>query len=190
MKNADIETFNIMAIDPGTNMLGVSIYTLNAKNLDVMNIQTESISLNKFNSDSNRLHDNVLLRLSELDKDITIMLKEYEPLTVAIESGFINKLRPAAFGPLSKALATLELAIHRHSRFIYTAMYPPSVIKVAVGASFKADKDEVQNKIQNIPEIGKFINLKYLTEHEADAVAIGYTHRNYLIRNPALLCLI
>lgn len=169
MKN----TFKIMAIDPGSNMLGVAIYELD-EDLEIVNIETVSINIKVHQLEIVFL-DPLMQRLAYLRKYLKSILEEHEPTLVTIESGFINSKRPAAVIPLTHAMSTLLNTIIDFDPLIKIFRVSPSVIKINVGASFKADKDEVTEMVGRIPEIKKHIDVRSLTEHEVDGIAINYT---------------
>lgn len=174
-----MDNFNILAIDPGSNFLGASIFTLNSNTLEIVNIETVSINLTTI-INNNPLYNNLSLRLQRLQSIIKNILEYYDPRIVTVESGFINLFRPGAVIPIAQSIAIIENTVLNYSPFIKMFSVPPSIIKMNVNASFKAKKDEMLVRVSEIKEITKFVNPYSLTEHVVDSIAINYTMLNTL----------
>lgn len=174
-------SFNIIGIDPGTNMLGFSVYRLHPETFEILSIIP--ISVNISNKESNtKWTDNVIFRLLRLRRVTKQIIKKYNPHIVTIESGFINKLRPGAFGPLSKALMVLEGTVKEVDETIKVFKFPPSIIKKAVNSKMYVNKnsktsikDEMSLAINAIEEVRTLFNPFLYTEHVVDSVAINYS---------------
>lgn len=178
---AKAQTVNILGIDPGTSILGMAIINIDAVTFEILKIEPISINVsNGVNLDI--FQDDVISRLMRLKNVIEMVLRDYAPIAVSIEAGFINLARPGAFGPLSKALMVIENAVIEYNRFVKVFKFPPSVIKNAVGAKLRVKKtdplsikDEMSLAITRIPELACKFNPFKRTEHEVDGVAISYT---------------
>lgn len=182
------ETINIMAIDPSSNALGICVYKIDVASLEIVSIFSRTINLKLKNYDEDR--DNVLSRFIELERELKAYMKHFDPRMLSIETGFINKLRPAAYGPLSQCIMIAKMCATNYNPLIHINGFPPSIIKKAIGASFKADKDEVLEHVLKIKEVVKHVDPRIVSDHEVDAIAINYVQIKYLRNNEGLLCLI
>lgn len=180
-----MDTINILAIDPGSN-IGVSIYTVTVPDLTIVNIETYFIDLAYFDKkdpDVNRLRN----KLISLESCITELMNVYQPHVLAIEDTFVNFRFPKSAVFLAQYIATVELTVSRMNPFIAIFKYAPKFIKSGVGAGGNADKDVMMDKVSSITEITNFINTRALSEHEIDSLAIGYITIDMFRANPGIL---
>lgn len=183
------DTFNTVAIDPGTSTIGVSIFTISAIDLSIVNIETILIDTTlRFNEVD--LVSDLLIRLNKLHERIKEIIRYYNPLMVAIENGFINKLRPAAYGPLSQSIMAIELAVLYTNPNIRIFKFAPKTIKKVSTEGGAANKDDVLLGISSIPEIINKINPALLSEHEVDSIAVNYTLLDYVRYNRCILLML
>lgn len=181
-----METFNIVAVDPGTTTIGVSVYTINVKDLSIVNI--ESVLINtaiRFKEED--LTKDLLVRLDRLYNRMMELIRHYDPKILSIEAGFINRLRPAAYGPLSQSIMAIELAARTINPLIKIFKFAPKTIKKVTTRGGAADKDDVLLGVLAIPEITRHINPYTVSEHEVDSLAINYTMLDYIRNNEAIL---
>lgn len=184
-----MESFNIMAFDPGTTTIGVSIYRINAHDLSIMDIETTLIDLNIGFIEID-LVDNLLNRLYRLNLRVKELIHYYQPKLVGIEASFYFKMRPMAYGPLSQSIMAIELAIQYVNPNIRIFKFPPKTIKKIATDVGSADKDDVLSGIANIQEIANKINPYLLSEHEVDSLAINYTLLDYIRYNQVILLML
>ena len=183
-----METFNLIAIDPGGNT-GISVYTINAKDLSIVSISTSTLILNNMITESETV-DTLLLRLEYLNSYITGLMKTYNPIVVAMEAAFANSKFPKSVMQLSQYIATIQLAIRNVNPFTKIFNYPPKLVKKLIGATGNADKDSMANNIYGVYEISNLINPNLLSEHEIDSLSIGYICLEEIRNNPFLLYVI
>lgn len=178
-----MNSFTILGIDPGTNT-GVSIYTLDNDTFEIIDIFSYTIWLNNLiNPLGNVRRD----RLFELKNKILHILQIYQPLVVAYEAPFVNNRFPKSAIYLTEYTTTLCNTINDFNSDILIYSYAPKEIKYYIGATGKADKNDMFNAISNINEITKFINIKELSEHSIDSLAIGYIMCKEIQEYPTLL---
>ena len=184
-----MESFNIMAFDPGTTTIGVSIYRINAYDLSIMDIESTLIDLNIGFIEID-LVDNLLNRLYRLNLRVKELIEYYQPKLVSIEASFYFKLRPAAYGPLSQSIMAVELAVLYVNPNIRIFKFAPKLIKKIATDGGTANKDDVLAGVSNIPEIVNKINPYLLSEHEVDSLAINYTLLDYIRYNQVMLLML
>jgi len=166
------ETFNIVSIDPGNN-IGISIMTIGLPNYDILSIDTTLVVLeNKISKNSN---DKILDRLNILNKVVADLIRIYNPVAFAVEAAFMNVRFPKAVMQLSQYVAIIDHTIQVTDPFIKVFKYPPKYIKARTAGSGNADKDGMLIGLSKIAEINTKIDLKKISEHEVDAIAIGHT---------------
>lgn len=171
------DTINIMAIDPGSNMLGFSIFTISVPELEIVHIEPISINLG-VTENEDALRTNLLYRLQMLNQVFINTINHYQPRIIVSEAGFINMARPAAVIPLAQAISTMQVAAYNYDPMIKFFTIPPSVIKSAVGAKHVRGGDtkiEMLKAVCKIPEITNHVDPRYFTEHVTDSIAINYT---------------
>jgi len=163
-----MSNYTIIGIDPGSNT-GVSIYTLDANTNAIVNIETSLYVL------GNYCEENTLFnRVNILNKICNSLYDNYMPVAVGMETAFLNSRFPKAVMQLSQYIAITEYSFYTKHPFIKIYNYPPKLIKMCIGAGGNAKKDDMTLAVKNIPEIANNINIDSLSEHEIDALAIGY----------------
>ena len=183
-----MDTINVLAIDPGANM-GVTIYTISVPELKIVNITTTVVDLSVHTVDD-PLNKNLLLRLNVIKDFIRGVMLEYSPHILAMEAAFVNSRFPKSVMYLSQYIAAIELTVYEYNPYIRIFNYPPKLIKRVVNAGGEANKDVMKIALSNIPEITQYISVGYISEHEVDSIAIGYTLLKELREHPYLLWLL
>lgn len=161
-------TFNIMGLDPGSN-LGVSILSIDANKLSIEAIDTTRFVLASYSVDN----DNMLDRWIALESIIKDIVLEYNPIIVGMEAAFMNQHYPKAVMVLTSYTTIIDKTLYSLG-CNKVFRYPPKYIKKIV-ASGTADKLDMLHSVTSIKEISSKINLYDKTEHEVDATAIAYT---------------
>lgn len=176
----------IISFDPGTTTIGVSFFTINATSLEIIDIYTTLYDLSVTYVEDDSIEP-LLSRLQELYSRVLNDVIEFKPSFASIENSFINRLRPGAFGPLSKSIGIIELAIIKAGVCCKIFKFAPKYIKKITTMNGTADKDSVLFGVRGIDEISSKVDLPLLSEHEVDSLATGYTLIKYLRENHHLL---
>jgi Holliday junction resolvasome RuvABC endonuclease subunit len=173
--------FKIFSIDPGINHLGLSISTVDFNTKEVLETTTRTIHVKEKNL-SNYSIENYGLRQTKIDylNEIYIdFIKEYSPITVAIETPFYNMKRPAAFMPLIELLYQIRMSLRVLLPTSNLALYQPSVIKKSVGAGAICKKEEVKEYVLRKKDFFHYVGdvpIEDLDEHSIDSLAVFYCH--------------
>jgi len=160
----------ILGVDPSTNFIGMALFTIDDKTLDIINIEPFTYSLDK--PAVSHMPNYVVDRLLRLDKEFYEYVRNNNIDWLAIEAGFINRLRPAAFGPLSKSIHTLESAFIRATNTRNITEYAPTLVKSYLKTE-SGTKEDMLKAVAGNKELNKYILGQ--SEHAIDAIAIGYS---------------
>jgi len=181
-----MDSITVMGVDPSSNYVGISLLEIDLKTMELISVETHLIDLTIF-VNTNVLLDNLTFRLNILSVLFSRFLNEYSPEFVCCESGFINRLRPAAVIPLASAIALMRNCLNRFDPISVLDLYPPTVVKNAVGAKGNADKDGVELAVKNHIELKHLLDTKTISEHEVDATAVGMCKVREIRNNEILL---
>jgi Holliday junction resolvasome RuvABC endonuclease subunit len=177
--------FKFMAVDPGTNFLGISVFTIQTNTLEIVSIESSTmVSEYLFDpySLSSSHYTERFQKFLKIKFDFLKRLEFYNPLAVICEAPFYNRLRPTAFAPLAELLQGLRIQTHEFDSSIYFYIAEPSVVKKSIGAGHISGKDEVRAAILKHPEVCQktTIPIDLLDEHAIDSLAVGLTYLNWL----------
>ena len=171
--------FRIIAIDPGTNTLGVAV-------LDVC-MSKGSVTLQEsFTVVSNtnlRHYPNVLLahgeryaKLYSHSEKLRALFEEWEPHAVICESPFLGRF-PQAFEALVECKIMIRRALQQYEPTMSLETVDPPTAKKAVGAPGKGgDKYAVRDAVLTLKDltVSDSVDILSLDEHSIDAIAVGY----------------
>lgn len=85
-----MNTFKTIAIDPGTSTIGVSIFTINAIDLSIVDIETVLIDTAIRFQEVDLVQD-MLIRLNILHERIKEIINHHKPILVGIEAAKKNR---------------------------------------------------------------------------------------------------
>ena len=148
----------VLGIDPGYDRLGVAV--LERQGTKEVVVYSTCIETNKEDTIPDRLHT--------LGKALALILAEYAPDVVGVETLFFNKNRKTAIAVAQARGVILFLA---KKQGCLVSEFGPQEIKVAVTGYGKSDKaavlDMVKRLATNVPE--------QALDDEYDAIAVGIT---------------
>ena len=125
----------IFGIDPGTAITGYGVVEKNRGEL--VHIAHGCITTKKDTKKEKRL--------LVLEKELLLLLKEYRPDAVAVESLFFFKNLKTAL-PVSEARGVILLSVARRNLPLYE--FTPLQVKMAVVGYGKAEKKQMQKMVQ------------------------------------------
>jgi len=177
------KTFYLIGIDPGNNT-GLALFEIYTDTFEIKNISTSVVVLNTLV----HTEEELLMNRNIILGNLCVRLAEtYDPNIMAMEAAFLNSRFPKAVMQLSQYTSTVEQAFYCYNKFIKLFKYPPKYVKKAIGAGGNADKDGMTVAVANISELSSKIDLSRVTEHEIDALAIGYITIQTIRLNPHIL---
>lgn len=169
--------FSMIGIDPGSTTTGFSIFNVDPKTEEIIQLEGFTLDLGK-TQDNQWLVENYgdrYRRLDGLKNKLLDILCSYHPAIISIESPFFNQLRPQAYGVLMEVMAVIKSTIMQYDNWLVPQLIDPSSVKNAVGAGGGAKKEVIREKILELPETLKYLSLiQTLDEHSLDALAVNY----------------
>ncbi len=173
-----VNDIKIMGIDPSTNFIGVSIFTINPEDFEITDVHTETLDLSNLRiPDSIDKHTYKNIYIHNL---FTEIFNKYYINMLAIESAFINIRKISSFLPLSRVIQTIELAYYNTYKEAKIVKFAPLYVKRMMSNEFYYNKKGTEDSVKSMDFIHKFVDVSKLTEHEFDAVAITYVLYNKL----------
>lgn len=148
----------ILGLDPGFALIGWSIIQKNT-----------IISLVDYGCIETEKGKAFELRLEQIYKELSGVLREFKPDALVMEELFFNTNQTTGIN-VAQARGVLILAAVHHDVPIFE--YTPLQVKVAVTGYGRADKQQMQRMVQQLfklPEIPK-------PDDAADALAVAYCH--------------
>lgn len=151
----------ILGIDPGTNVLGYGLLSVNGRNVKMLAMGV--IDLRKV--------ADVYLKLGRIHERIICLIDSFKPDELAIEAPFFGKNVQSmlklgrAQGVVIAAAISRQIPIHE---------YAPMQIKQAITGRGAASKEQVAAIMQRILTIDDASMLPYLDA--TDALAAAYCH--------------
>lgn len=173
--------YTLMTMDPGLNNNGLAIFRIQHSPVKILSIST--ILLSERNTpDSSGLDDD--LHEGETHKRLSTAgalrhyLEQYRPDVFACESPFFDRFRPSSFMTLSRVTITIFDTVTTFNPNCHFEWYAPLAVKKAVGMAGVKGKEAIELGLSRIPIIVDVLeqDLSAISEHERDAIAVGYRH--------------
>jgi crossover junction endodeoxyribonuclease RuvC len=150
---------NILGIDPGIERTGWGVIRLR-KNI------CEPLGYGCITTDRKKSAEK---RLSQLYKDLDIIIKNQKPKEAAIEKLFFNINTKTALS-VGQARGVVLLALCQNH--VDVSHYSPQEIKISTTGYGKADKRQVQSMIKTLLKLDKIPK----PDDVSDALAVALTH--------------
>lgn len=174
--------FKLLAIDPGTNQMGMSIFELDMRAFKVLKIQSWTIYPEKMPNHTGLiedLHTNPFIKRMKIKDMVGEVLAKEGIHHVAYEAPFMNRLQPSAYGPLVALMTVVHMAVIEYGQGVAFTIFPPLTVKKAIGVAGKKGKEVVMEAIRNIPVLMDGLyrgdcQLDDLDNNAVDSVAVGY----------------
>ena len=173
-----------LSVDGGTYTVGLCLFEVDTLTNQMNVIQTHLINIHSHDARYDYIeerHGNETMRMCRLRDEFNRFLAgiEMTPDLLIYESHFFNVRRPTAAIPLVRFMQVVEDICVENGMTMTTVS--PQQMKRTVGISkqlAKADKDIVKKKINELIEsqhITYSVELDDISEHEIDAIGIGFT---------------
>lgn len=149
-------TYRVLGIDPGFDRVGVAV-------VDGVDLIYSSC----IQTDRKLPHAE---RLLQIGKDLSKIITDWQPHSLAIEKLFFNQNTTNAL-KVSEARGVVIYEAKNSGLEIYE--YSPQEVKIAVTSYGKADKSQVEMMVKRLVKIPAG---KKKLDDEIDAIALGITH--------------
>lgn len=171
--------FNILAIDPGLNNTGISIYNCSGDISNFNSIYAYSLNTNKIQETDfvdDFYHTERLMKVTRMKQALWNTLHQTNPCLVICESPFFNRLMPSAYQALVQVISAYQHAVMEYNQNIPFYFIEPLIVKKKIGAGFTSGKISVKEMVINNKDIMNklLVNIDNLDEHAIDAIAIAY----------------
>lgn len=173
----------ILAIDPGTDTLGISIIDVDLVASSLSLVQAYTFQASRWIDDlidhPNWQHlDEKYLRLHRHSGHLLGLLDYYQPHWVVHESAFMGRF-PKAYQGLTECILTLSNTVRTFNPTLPLTPISPMEVKVAIGGMKKEEVKVALSRVKDLNHLDTF--LPYLDEHAVDATAIGYTKAKQIL---------
>lgn len=156
----NLSTTTILGIDPGFDRMGWAIGTIGTKN---------ELSLLEYGCILTAKNDDIFVRYTHLQKELSDIISKHQPHEAAIESlFFLNNQKTAMRVSEARGLIIASLLSAECSVFEYT----PLQIKQAITGYGRAEKTAVEKMVR----LQLKIQEKKIVDDTMDALAILLTH--------------
>lgn len=173
--NPDSKIVKVLSIDPGTTITGWAMSTFNIPNntytVHKFGMITPTKLAKKDKEDCLR-YTQQLIALDHLAIKFDELMISWKPNFVVSEDVFMNAKFANAHAALTLCLFVMSNLCRKKYHMPFYKLAPCHVKRI-VTSSGTANKVSIQEAIINNPEI--IVNTKLMTEHEADAIGVGYT---------------
>lgn len=177
--------FRILSIDPGSYFIGIAVYTLD-ETYNIVNISTHLMNYTtvRIPKGANSLQ----YRLQLIYSDICKKVAYWKPYQLAIEAVFHNHKHPSAAIPLAQASSVIIKAYIDTMNSYNIVPITPLSVKKEISDYGLTGKAGVEDAVLKIDGLKKF-KLYSLSQHEYDALAIGYTLLSTIKKYPEIILL-
>lgn len=172
----------IIGIDPGSTTLGCTLLEYDVRTMEIIRLCAYT-----FNADKMRLDDLTTINHSEryarifklVDTLYDVFMK-VRPNYIISESPFLKRRFPQAFAVLTEVVLSVRMAVRRYDPTMSLDLVDPPTAKMAVGATGKANKEEVHAALKKLlptlhfDESKSAASFAELDEHSTDGAAIAY----------------
>lgn len=169
--------YRILAIDPGTNALGVAVLDVDIDTHIVTVKHATTIDVSKLCQHYPQLiaiHGERVSKLHAVEVSLYRLFRAWRPDEIVSESPYMGRF-PQAFAALIECISSIRRAIMEYNRALPFPTIDPASVKKSVGVSGKnGDKEAMKTAIQIQSDLVFELNVDDLDEHAIDAIAVGY----------------
>jgi Holliday junction resolvasome RuvABC endonuclease subunit len=180
--------YRILATDPGTNTMGVSILSLCLVTGTIRAEYVTTLVAEKMITPYAGIQDyygDRFTKLYALQNSLAYLMYQFQVDAVVSESPYLGRF-PQAFAALTEFMCALRSAMLAYNPFMPITTIDPATIKTNVGVSGKSgDKLLMRNAVIALCEskaiaLDPSINVYDLDEHSIDSLAAGYSRLRLL----------
>ncbi len=172
-----------LSVDPGINNFGLCVYD-NQNNFSV--IETKLVKGNrKFTEEEKLIEVKYGARVVKINSILEILKdikSKYIIEGIVLEAPFYNALTPVAYGSLLEVITVVKYMFAYKYNLEFKLIEPLLVKKIFANKSLAA-KDVIKQFLKQKKEDGSILlstDIENLSEHEIDAIAVGFVHEAIL----------
>lgn len=186
---------NILSIDPGTLTMGICVLQLDLHTLKFSFATTETLRLDKEVKRNARLENisdhlgNTTARLLAIEEILPRILTKYNIRDIVAEDAY-SAINVSTYATLIECQVAIRKGLLKVSPELVLNLVKPSAAKKNVGVKGNSsDKSEVRAAVKErlLPYLDESINIDTISEHECDAIIIGYFYLKVLIETGAVV---
>lgn len=174
----------LLSIDPGINFCGLCVNVFD-ESFKVLNSSLVK-NIRKLTEEEKLLEKRRGIRVVKikaiLDK-IYELINQYKVTSIVIEAPFYNSLTPMAYGSILEVLCAIKYTVVMELNLDFEVLEPLLIKKLFTDKS-QANKDMMKTFLSSKIASGDItigeIDFNGLSEHEIDAIAIGFVFRHML----------
>lgn len=188
------EVIRIVAIDPGTDTLGVSVLSLDlvTKETEILDSRTfkasKMLRINDYLKDQAELRGERFSRLELHRENLKSYLDKWTPAFVASESPFMGRRKANAYEALLECIVIIRKAVSDYDNELVVEMISPPSAKKIVGVTGKGKtKDDVAKGVSKFIANSKnkttykgLTPISKLDEHSIDSIAVGLYEAHHI----------
>ena len=171
----------LLAIDPGINTTGLAVLDIAQKVVVKETVLVKNAR--KFTPEEKLIeeaHGTRVVKVLAITNKIEELLDKYKEIdTIVAEAPFYNSLTPMAYGSLLEVISAIRYMV-AYQKSLPFKLIEPLVIKRLFTSKAMASKELIKHFLHEKKKDGSIIidiDIDTLSEHEIDAVAIGFVHR-------------
>lgn len=177
--------YRVLAIDPGTDTLGVAVLDLDLSTFEVSIVHTVTLKASKqlkFYPEMAETYGDRFTKIYSHSVQLKNLLFIYQPQAVISEAPYLRFV--TSFEALIECLMMIKQTVCEYNPTITVETIDPPRAKMAVGAPGKGgDKEDVKQAVLRLTCLKNptGIDLNAIDEHSVDAIAVGcYKLRNFI----------
>lgn len=168
-----------LSIDPGLNNTGIAVVDISSgfKIIETVNVK----NARKF-TDAEKIIDvkygSRAVKVMSIIERIDSLLQQYKPTCLVSEAPFYSALTPAAYGSLVEIVVSIKYNVAMKHDIDFFTVEPLLVKKYFTNKGMAAK--ELMKQFLKLRQADGTIHITTdvdtMTEHEIDAVAVGFSH--------------
>lgn len=171
----DDEYYRVISIDPGTVLMGVTLWEIHIPTLTLRIVACWTEALQYHEKNIPRELDNLELRLLGLRQTLTRLFKRFKPHAVCTESNFLQKKRVTGYRALLLTIAATRNALHDYCAYLELDIVHLIKAKEFMKAASNS-KEDVHKKVIAIGDVvyPEDFNPRLIGPDGLDSIALGY----------------
>lgn len=188
--SGSMNRYRLLAIDPGTSMLGISVLECDFATQAITLIYATTIDADRACRTyalTQSIHGYRFARLHALKESLLYIMQDFGIHGVVSECPYMGRF-PQAFAALTECLSSIRMAVQLYDELLPLHEIDPATVKMNVNVSGKSgDKELMRRAVSELVASGRICNygsvaVLQLDEHAIDAMAVGYAHLRMLLQ--------